>query len=251
MADVAVASLYVPGRVILEHVHWRVEAGQYWVVGGMPASGKSDFLATAASLMRPLAGTVRLSGADLSRLHEDQRLAIQVRTGMVFGDGGRLFTNLTVAENLALPLCYHQNYAPTGAEERVQTVLKLMELESVADAAPANLNRSLRQRVALARALVLAPELLFLDNPLASVDPFETRWWIKFLRQLQEKHPILQGRSATIVVGTDNLRPWREDSLQFAFIHEGRFQVIGNRKALLEPGNLALRPLLPADWLNP
>jgi len=251
LADVAIASLHIPGRIILEGVNWRVQPVEYWILGGLPASGKSDLLATAAGLMRPQAGTVRLFEKNLAQLHEDERLVLQRRVGLVFGYGGRLFTQLTVAENLALPLCYHENCVATGANERVQAVLQWMELDAVATTTPANLNRNLRQRVALARALVLAPELLFLDNPLASIDPREARWWIKFLRQLQEKHPILHGRSATIIVGTDDLRPWHDDPHQFAFIDDGRFRVVGSRSELLLPSNQALRPLLPADWLKP
>jgi phospholipid/cholesterol/gamma-HCH transport system ATP-binding protein len=250
MTDVAVASVHVPDRIIIDHVDWTVQRGEFRVIGGLPASGKSDLLATAAGLMRPLRGTVRLFGTELDHLHENERLAVQLRVGVVFGYGGRLFNHMTVAENLALPLCYHRNCAPTTAEERVQTVLRLMELAEVAHETPVVLNRNLRQRVALARALVLSPELLFLDNPLTSIDPREARWWIKFLEALRQKHPILEGREATIVVGTDDLRLWGEGDHQFAFIHEGRLLAVGRRADLLQQHNPVLRQLLPLDWLK-
>jgi phospholipid/cholesterol/gamma-HCH transport system ATP-binding protein len=250
MTDVAVASLHVPGRVVLEDVNWAVRAGESWVIGGLPVSGKSDLLAAAAGLMRPPRGMVRLFGEDLAQLHEDARLRVQLRVGMVFGYGGRLFNHMTVAENLALPLCYHQNCVPSSTQERVQKILGWMELMEVAPTTPAVLNRNLRQRVALARALVMAPELLVLDNPLASLDPREARWWIKFLRELRQNHPVLSGHGVTLIVGTDDLRPWGDDAHQFAFISNGRFQPVGSRADVLQQNSPALRQLLPADWLK-
>ena len=250
MTEVAVSAIRVPERVVIDGVRWTVCAGDYWVVGGLPSSGKSDLLTTAAGLMRPAGGAIRLFGKDLSRLHEEERLQTQLRVGMVFGSGGRLFNNLTVGENLALPLRYHQNCAPGGAQERVHAVLQAMELPDVAHSTPATLNRNLRQRVALARALVLSPELLFLDNPLAGIDPRETRWWLDFLDALQKGHPLLEGRPLTLVAGTDDLQPWTSHGRQFAFIDHGRFVHVGGRSELMKMENQALRQLLPLDWLG-
>ena len=82
---------------------WTVAAGDYWVVGGLPGTGKSDLLATAAGLQRPLRGTHLLFGEDLARLDEPALIQKRLRVGLVFENGGRLFNRLTVAENLALP----------------------------------------------------------------------------------------------------------------------------------------------------
>jgi phospholipid/cholesterol/gamma-HCH transport system ATP-binding protein len=155
-----------------------------------------------------------------------------------------------VAENLALPLCYHQNCVPTAAQPRVQGVLEMMELQDIAASAPASLTRNLRQRVAFARALVLSPEVLFLDDPLAGIDPRESRWWLEFVDGLLKGHPILERRALTLVVGTDNLAPWGDRGRQFGFISEGRFTAVGSRADLLRAPNPALRELLPVAWLK-
>jgi ABC-type transporter Mla maintaining outer membrane lipid asymmetry ATPase subunit MlaF len=250
MTDVAVSAIRSPERVVIHQVGWTVRSGEYWVIGGLPSSGKSDLLATAAGLMRPAAGSVHLFGNDLVRLHEEERLQTQLRVGMVFGAGGRLFNNLTVGENLALPLCYHQNCVAGGAQERVQAVLHAMDLQDLTHSTPVTLNRNLGQRVALARALVLSPELLFLDNPLAGIDPRETRWWLDFLDALLKGHPLLQGRPVTLVAGTDDLQPWTDHGRQFAFIDQGRFVHVGAASELMKQENPALRQLLPLDWLG-
>jgi phospholipid/cholesterol/gamma-HCH transport system ATP-binding protein len=250
MADVAVSAIRAPDRVIIDRVNWTVRQGEYWIIGGLPSSGKSDLLATAAGLMRPLAGAIRLFGKDPSQLPEDDRLQTQLRVGVVFGGGGRLFTHLTVGENLALPLCYHQNCAPVSTQGRVQAVLEAMDLGDATHRTPANLNRNERQRAALARALVLSPELLFLDNPLASIDPRETRWWLEFLAPLVKGHPLLQDRPLTLVASTDDLQPWTDRGQQFAFIDQGRFITVGVAADLMRQENPALRQLLPLDWLG-
>jgi ABC-type transporter Mla maintaining outer membrane lipid asymmetry ATPase subunit MlaF len=250
LIDAAVVSLHTPDLVVVDQVQWTVRQRECWVIGGLPASGKSDLLSTAAGLMRPARGNVRLFGEELVHLHEEQRLAVQLRIGVVFGFGGRLFNHLTVAENLALPLHYHRNWAPSDSDPRVHAVLEAMGLAEVAHVTPVLLNRNVRQRVALARGLVLGPELLFLDNPLADVDPRETRWWIEFLGTLVEGHDILEGRPLTLIAGTDDLEPWGELGRLFAFIQNGRFVPMGSRAELLAQPNPALRELLPLAWLR-
>jgi ABC-type transporter Mla maintaining outer membrane lipid asymmetry ATPase subunit MlaF len=251
MEEVAVASLRVPERILIDPVNWAVHPRDFWVIGGPPASGKSDFIATAAGLMRPARGRHRLFGQELARLHEEERLRVQLRIGVVFGLGGRLFNELTVAENLGLPLCYHRNCTSPTGDPRVRAVLEALELTDLANLTPLGVPRNLRERVGLARALILSPELLILDSPLAALDPRESRWWGDFLERLVRGHPILDGKPATLVLATDDLRPWGERGRQFAFIQSGRFLPVGSRADLVRQTNPSLRELIPADWLSP
>ncbi len=220
------------------------------MVAGVPGSGKSDLLTTAAGLMRPRRGVVRLFGEDLVGLDEKRRVSVQLRAGLVFGSGGRLFNQLTLAENLALPFCYHRNCRLEAASGRVDEVLRATGLLEFGNASPGLLNRNLRERAALARALVLAPELLFLDNPFAETDPRETRWWLGFLDRLREGEAVLQGKRLTVVIGADDLRPWTRREARFARLDQGRFEMVGSRDALVDRASPELRELLPLDWLG-
>ncbi len=246
----AVSSLQTPELVLLENVQWTIRKGDYWVVGGPPGAGKSDLLATAAGLIRPARGSHRLFGQDLTRLHEEERVRLQLRVGVVFGLGGRLFTHLTVAENLALPLCYHQDCALADATTRVNQVLEAMSLSHVRDHRPAQLDRNLQQRAALARSLVLSPEALFLDSALVGTGPREVRWWLEFLEMLRRGHPLLEGRPLTLVVGTSELQHWSEHGSQFALVQRRQFVAAPSREDLTRQSDLALRELLPAAWLK-
>jgi ABC-type transporter Mla maintaining outer membrane lipid asymmetry ATPase subunit MlaF len=250
MDRVDVVSLHAPDLVVLEAVNWTVAAGDYWVIGAPPGSGKSALLSTAAGLVRPHSGVHRLFGQELSRLHEQDRLRIQRRAGVVFGFGGRLFNHLTVAQNLALPLCYHENCSLVADQERVQLLLHEVGLTQVAGHLPMYLNRNLRQRTALARALVLSPELLFLDYPLVGIDAREVHWWLDFLHRLRQKDPLVQGRTVTLVVSTDDLQHWRHQPCQYGLIQKKQFLPIGSREELLRRRNQLLPELLPPDWLK-
>lgn len=244
MIEVGVAASHAPDLPVIEGVNWTVALGEFWVVGGSSGSGKSDLLATAAGLLRPLQGVHRLFGLELNRIEEEELIRQRRRVGLVFGNEGRLFHQMTIAENLALPLCYHRNCDPAEVRETVETILEQTGLSAVALRTPTHVNRSLRSRIALARALALQPELLLLDNPLRESDPAQRRWWIEFLNGLCVGHEVLSQRRATIVVATDDFRPWLGAGQRFALITGNRWLTIGGRAELEGCGEPLLRELL-------
>src|SRR2546426_190721 len=90
MIDVTVGSLKDPELIVLEGVNWSVAVGDYWAIGGLNASGKSDFMAMAAGIMPPLRGTYRVFGQELAADFERDLVQQRLRVGLVF-DGGQLF----------------------------------------------------------------------------------------------------------------------------------------------------------------
>ena len=231
MIGVTVGSLQDTSLLVLEGIDWSVKAGEYWAIGGLQASGKSDLMATAAGIMPPMRGAYRVFGKELGTGYEHEHLATRLRLGLVF-DGGRLFHHLTVAENIALPIRYHQDRPLTDAGERVQALLELAALDYWADKTPGEMRRNWQQRVGLARALALKPEVLLLDSPLTGLDPRDAFWWLNLLDQLAAGHPIVDGRPMTIVITGDDLRPWRERARQFAILKNRQFIPLGNRSEL-------------------
>jgi ABC-type transporter Mla maintaining outer membrane lipid asymmetry ATPase subunit MlaF len=233
LADVVVTGAELRSTVaMVEGVNWTVRVGEYWVVGGAPGSGKSDLLVTAAGLQRPGSGAHFLFGDELARLPEEEQLKRRLRVGMIFQGGGRLFSQLSVTENLALPVCYHGNVTLEEARPLVSAALEFTGLSGFARRPASSLTRNLHQRVALARALMLKPEVLLIDNPLIGLDPRQAFWWMEFLRKLAQGHPIVDGRPMTLVVAADDLRPWREQATHFAVVHEKRWIQVGGRADL-------------------
>jgi ABC-type transporter Mla maintaining outer membrane lipid asymmetry ATPase subunit MlaF len=227
---------------VLEDVHWTVAPGEYWVIGAMHNSGKSDLLWTAAGLMPPQQGACSLFGGRLP-LEGEQGRRQRLRVGLVF-DGGRPFHRLDVSENIALPLRYHRGAGEPDAAGRVREILDLTELAPWAGRMPGTIGWAWEKRLGLARALVLKPELLLLDNPLDGLDSRHTRWWVGFLDQLSAGHPFLDKRPMTLVVACGNLRPWRNRPICLAVLQHKRFVPLGRQSNLLTVPEPLVRELL-------
>ncbi len=246
LIDAAVYDVEAPDRVTLEGVNWQIAAGDFWVVAGLQSSGKSDLLNTAAGLQRPDHGQHLLFGRETAKLSEHELLEQRLKVGVVFDHGGRLFSRLTLAQNIALPLCYHRNLPEADTAENVAAMLDFTGLRAAGDLLPGRVNRNTRQRAALARALVLRPQILLLDNPLAGLDPRETRWWVDLLARLATGHPGLGGAPMTLVVTTDDLRPWLNHGRQFGFLNQRRWHLLGDRAVVAGSDDPFVRDLLLA-----
>jgi len=226
MREVTIGALREPSLVLAEGVNWRVAPGDYWAVAGLQGAGKSDFLMTTAGQAPPLAGVYKLFGEPMP-IFDEARLKTRLRMGLVF-DNGQLFNHLTVAENVALPAHYHENLAPAEDQSHVQGLLEAMELAPWAGRSPSGIGRNWQKRVGLARTLVLRPELLLVDDPLAGLDPRHTNWWLGFMDALSRGHPLLAGRPLTLVVTTSDLRPWKGHARQFAVLKSQKLSVLGS-----------------------
>jgi len=232
--------------VVVSDVTWRIGAGEFWVVGGRPSSGKSSLLLTAAGLNRPAGGTLRIFGEDFSASKEKERLVWRQRIGFVFEQSGRLFSHLTVARNIALPLQYRHAIDEDKIVARVEEVLTQTDLQDYASHMPSRLGLGLQQRVALARALASPVEVLFLDNPLTTLSLRESRWWLDFLKQLHENR-LADGKPLSIVASADDFRGWIGVANQFAVVDGGQFRVIGRRERVESAVEPSVRELLLSE----
>ncbi|PYJ07953.1 MAG: hypothetical protein DME25_02715 [Verrucomicrobia bacterium] len=225
MQAVAVSAMRDQSIQVAEGINWTVAAGDYWVVAGLQGAGKSDFLMMTAGLMPPAQGSYRLFGEEMP-IFDEARLNHRLRLGLVF-DGGQLLNHLTVWENVALPLLYHESFAETEAHKEVQKLLVALELAPWAESTSGTMSRNWQKRVGLARALALRPEVLLVDTPLTGLDLPHVNWWLALLDQLSKGHPLLQGRPVTLVVTAADLRPWKGRAKQFAVLKNRRLAVLG------------------------
>jgi len=253
LAGVAVTHADATEAVLVRDVNWRIGSGDFWAVSGRQASGRSSLLMTAAGLNRPMAGTVRILGKDFAEAHEKDRVEWRRRIGYVFEYSGRLFSHLTVAQNIALPLQYHGGKDENEIAARVDELLTMTKLQDYAGHMPSRLSLGVQQRVGLARAL--APtwgkgstiEILFLDNPLSTLSPRECRWWLDFVRQLHENHRA-KGKPLTVVASADDFRGWLDVADLFAILEGGRFRVVGGREQLSASAEPVVRDFLVKEY---
>ncbi|MGM0912726.1 MAG: ABC transporter ATP-binding protein [Pseudomonadota bacterium] len=155
------------------------------VVGGS-GTGKSVLLRSIVGLLRPSAGSIEVFGQDLQRLAAAERSRLEQRFGVLF-QRGALFTSLTLAENVALPLIEHAGLSRPEAEALARLKLALAGLPGqAATQYPSELSGGMIKRAALARALALDPEVLFLDEPTAGLDPIGAAAFDQLLLTLRD-----------------------------------------------------------------
>lgn len=173
-------------QAVHEHLDLDVRRGEILGVVGGSGTGKSVLLRSIVGLRRPTSGSVRVFGEDLLQLPEERRSLVERRFGVLFQQGA-LFSSLTVVENVALPLIENAGLPRADAEHLAQVKLALAGLPANAgDKYPASLSGGMIKRAALARALALDPDILFLDEPTAGLDPIGAAAFDNLIRTLRD-----------------------------------------------------------------
>ena len=172
------------GRTVLDGIDLSVPRGQVVAVLGPSGSGKSTLLAALTGELEPAAGSVRLFGQPMpTRARE--LLELRKRIGVML-QGNGLLTDLTAAENVALPLRAHTTLPVELIERLVRLKLHAVGLRAAADAFPRELSGGMARRVALARALALDPPLMIYDEPLTGLDPIASGVVMELVRRLND-----------------------------------------------------------------
>ncbi len=171
--------------VLQSNLSFDVRRGDIFVIMGPSGCGKSTLMKAMIGLKRPAAGRVIYEGRDFWALAEAERSQVAREFGVLYQTGA-LWSSMTLAENIALPL---REYADVSAEE-VQEIarfkLALVGLKGFEDFLPAEISGGMRKRAALARAMALDPEVLFLDEPSAGLDPTTSRRMDDLIMSLRE-----------------------------------------------------------------
>lgn len=173
-------------HVVHDHLDLTVRRGEVLGVVGGSGAGKSVLLNSIIGLRRPQAGTIRVLGQDLEHASRKRWDAINRSWGVLFQQGA-LFSNLTVRENVAAPMFEHTELTKRQVHELADLKIALVGLRPDAGSLkPAELSGGMRKRAGLARALALDPELLFLDEPTAGLDPIGASAFDELIRDLSE-----------------------------------------------------------------
>lgn len=190
--------------VVHEDVSLSVRKGETFALVGGSGCGKSTLLRAIIMLLRPDSGSIRVFGQEVIGLNDEQALPLRRRWGVMF-ERGALFSALTVAENVAMVLREHTQLSPRLINEVVALKIALTGLPaSAGNKYPSELSGGMRKRAALARAIALDPELLFLDEPTAGLDPFSASGIDELVQSLH------QALGLTIMMVTHDLDSlWR------------------------------------------
>lgn len=168
--DIRGISAYYRDHRVLEDISLQVLPGEVFVVVGESGCGKSTLLKCMTGLYRPDQGRVCILDTDLIRADEEALRRVKRRFGVLF-QSGALIGSMTLSENISLPLAEHTDLDPEFIEETVRMKLRLVNLSGYEDAYPSELSGGMKKRAGIARAMALDPQILFLDELSAGLDP--------------------------------------------------------------------------------
>jgi phospholipid/cholesterol/gamma-HCH transport system ATP-binding protein len=171
------------GESLFADVSFTIGNGRIVVLMGSSGCGKSTLLEISAGLLVPATGTVRWNGYDIHSLPQQELVAERRKTGYVFQQHA-LICNLTVFDNIALPLRYHTTMPDKALRAMIEQHLERMGILDIRNKLPEALSVGQARLVSIARALIMRPEFLFLDEPVSGLDPVTARSVISILKKL-------------------------------------------------------------------
>ena len=184
--------------VIQRDLNFTINRGDIFVIMGGSGCGKSTLLRQMIGLLRPATGTVLYDGEDYWAAEPQAQVRRQRGFGILF-QAGALWSSLTLAENVALPLQEFTALAPDLIEEMVSLKLSLVGLGGFENFYPSEISGGMKKRAGLARAMALDPEILFFDEPSAGLDPLSSRRLDDLILELRDS------LGATVVLVTHEL----------------------------------------------
>lgn len=215
---------------VLKNISCAFEKGKTNLIIGQSGSGKTVLMKCLVGLFEVDKGKVIYDNRDFTRMNFEQRKSLRKEIGMLF-QGGALFDSMNVEQNVMFPLNMFTGQTPEQKEERVNFVLKRVNLENVNRLMPSELSGGMRKRVAIARAIAMNPQYLFCDEPNSGLDPHTSGVIDHLIQEITQEYNI------TTIVNTHDMNSVLSIGDSVAYIYQGELWWMGNKETILHTDN--------------
>jgi phospholipid/cholesterol/gamma-HCH transport system ATP-binding protein len=224
-------------ELVLDNISMSFPTGKLIAITGPAGCGKSTLLKIAAGLVYPDSGKVYVDGKDIFSLSRNELFQMRRNSAFVFQDAA-LLSNLTVYDNIALPLRYHFNPPQQELDKKVHEMIMMFDLRNEQNLRPAQLSMGQRKLVSFARGLVMEPELLFFDEPVAGIDAIAREKMVKKILPLRDDPEV------TAIMVSHNLDFIKSSADYIALIYNHRLFTYGTRDEILKSRDPILQSIL-------
>ena len=214
-------------RRILNNINFDIYQGEILVIMGGSGAGKSTLLRCMLALKKPTSGHIHMLGTDVCHASQSELYKLREQMGVAF-QGGALFTSMSVAENIQLPLKEHTDLDKNTIEIMARIKLDMVNMLPHENLMPSELSGGMTKRAALARAIIMDPKLLFFDEPSAGLDPITSAELDELIVMLKESMKM------TIVVVTHELESVFSIADRIAILGDGELIQIGTPEEIRE-----------------
>lgn len=209
--------------ILLKDATYHVNKGDIFIIMGGSGCGKSSMLRALTGLVKPLKGSIKIDGIDITKTDKNKIKQIQQESGILY-QSGALFSSMTLAQNIALPLQQYSDYSARTIADLASLKLALVGLAGFEDYYPSQISGGMKKRAGLARALALDPKIVYFDEPSAGLDPISSKNLDDLILEIN------QSLGTTIVVVTHELSSIFSIGTNSIFLD-------GSQKAITARGN--------------
>ena len=215
---------------ILKGITTTFDKGKTNLIIGQSGSGKTVFLKCLLGLFDYEEGTISYDGKIFSQLTEDEKRNLRAKIGMVF-QGSALFDSMTIAQNVMFPLQMFTKQSKSEMQDRVDFVLKRVNLEGAHNKMPSEASGGMQKRVAIARAIVNNPKYLFCDEPNSGLDPKTAIVIDNLIQEITDEYQI------TTVINSHDMNSVMEIGEKIVFLKDGLKDWEGSNKTIFKTDN--------------